>query len=141
MTQVDFYILPQDSAEARWHFACRLAEKVYRLGHRVLILVNNPGEAQQLDDWLWDFRAESFVPHQRLDDPEAPAAPVALAHGDQCDAHRHLLINLSDSVPAFFSRFERLSEVVIQQPQILERTRKHYKFYQERGYPITHRKL
>ncbi|MEC8917232.1 MAG: DNA polymerase III subunit chi, partial [Pseudomonadota bacterium] len=32
MTQVDFYILPDTTLEARLNFACRLAETIYRKG-------------------------------------------------------------------------------------------------------------
>ncbi len=141
MTHIDFYILPQSGEDARRHFACRLAEKAWRLGHRVQITVDNAREADALGDLLWQYRPESFLPHQRLDDPAAAPAPVALAYGDQQDPQRHLLINLSSTVPDYFSGFPRLSEVVCQDEPVLKTSRQRYRFYQERGYPVEHRKL
>ncbi|MGD8642852.1 MAG: DNA polymerase III subunit chi, partial [Chromatiales bacterium] len=34
MTRVDFYLLRDSHPLARQRFACRMAEKAYRLGHR-----------------------------------------------------------------------------------------------------------
>ena len=46
MTQVDFYILPEATSEARWLFACRLIDKVQRMGVRVLVALDNEAEAR-----------------------------------------------------------------------------------------------
>lgn len=143
MTHIDFYILSDDASEARWHFVCRLIEKVTRLGNRVLVTLDHLEEASQLDDLLWTFKPESFIPHQIL--PGDKQAQVEITTDLQSEIplnnHHNVLINLSQSVPVYFSRFERLSEVVIQQPEILKNTREHYSFYRERGYPIQHRKI
>ncbi len=48
MNRIDFYILPSDTPEARWHFVGRLADKAARLGHRVLIAVDSAEQAQLL---------------------------------------------------------------------------------------------
>lgn len=150
MTQIDFYILPETATDARWLFVCRLIEKAVRLQHQVLVTVDARSEAEQLDDLLWTFKPESFIAHRCI--PERCPTDTTLFNAsveitfepesEELHAHHHgLLINLSRSVPGFFSRFERLSEVVIQQPEILKNTRDHYSFFRERGYPIQHRKM
>lgn len=147
MTRIDFYILQENASEARWRFACRVVDKALRSGHTVLLTVDSSEDAQQLDDLLWTFKPESFIPHQVFDSRSdtAATAPVAIATntlGDhQLHEHRGLLINLGSSIPAWFSRFERLSEIVIQEPAVLKNTRDHFSFYRERGYPIEHRKI
>jgi len=50
--------------------------------------------------------------------------------------HHDVLINLAAEIPEYFSRFERVFEVVSQDPAVLNATRSHYKFYQDRGYPL-----
>ena len=57
MTQVDFYVLKDDSALNRVQFACRLADKAYRLGHRVYIHTESAQQTRQLDDLLWTFQS------------------------------------------------------------------------------------
>lgn len=143
MTQIDFYILPDDASAARWHFACRLIDKITRLGHRVLVTMDDPAEAQELDALLWTFKPESFIPHALLpSDQQHPVEITTDLRSDiPLDNHHQVLINLSHSIPSYFSRFERLSEVVIQQPEILKNTREHYSFYRERGYPIQNHRL
>ena len=64
MTQVDFHILQDASVEARWLYVCRFIEKVERLGHSILVVVDNQEQAHELDDLLWSFKPESFIAHQ-----------------------------------------------------------------------------
>lgn len=139
MTKIDFYVLPEATSEARWLFACKLAEKVQRMGMRVLIAVDSEADAHQLDELLWTFKPESFVPHQLISGDKP--SPVEITFNDQAGDHQGLLLNLSKTIPAWFSRFERVSEVVIQEQQMLATSRERYSFYKSRGYPIDTRKL
>ncbi|HWV16143.1 MAG TPA: DNA polymerase III subunit chi [Cellvibrio sp.] len=138
MTQVDFHILPDASVEARWLYSCRLIEKVAGLGHSILVAVDSEEEAQTLDDLLWSFKPESFIPHQIIGGDNE--SPVEITFTQEAGDHHQVLVNLSSRIPEYFSRFARLSEIVIQEPKILESTREHYKFYKQRGYPITQHK-
>lgn len=141
MTQVDFYILQDSEHQARWHFACRLIEKAYRLERKILVAVDTQEQAELLDDLLWSFKPESFLPHRLLEAADAPEAPIEITAGEDFGEHHDVLINLRSKVPEQFSRFERLSEVVIQEPEILKATREHFSFYKTRGYPIQHRNI
>ncbi len=140
MTQIDFHILQDTSVEARWLYVCRFIEKVERLGHNILVVVDSQDEAHELNDLLWSFKPESFIAHQILgSDQEAkveitfPTDTGEIPSGE----HKDVLINLSSQIPESFSRFARLAEIVIQDANILEKTREHYRFYKQRGYPIT----
>ena len=141
MTRIDFYVLKDDSTEARLLFVCRLVDKAVRQGSRVFINVPDWTAAEVLDDLLWSFRPESFIPHALATSDEAGDVPVVLSAGlDRVD-HHDLLINLTSDIPVFFSRFQRLAEVVVQLDPVLESTRQHYGFFKERGYPIETHKL
>ena len=52
------------------------------------------------------------------------------------DTHNDLLINLQLEIPAFFSRFQRVAEVVTQDPESLAALRRSWTFYKERGYQL-----
>jgi DNA polymerase-3 subunit chi len=138
MTQIDFHILQDTSVEARWLYVCRFIEKVERLGHSILVVVDTLEEAQELDDLLWSFKPESFIAHQIIGGDEE--AKVEITYTANAGEHHDVLINLSSQIPEYFSRFARAAEIVIQEPKILENTREHYKFYKQRGYPITQHK-
>ena len=139
MTQIDFYVLPETTSEARWLFACRLIDKVHRLGHKVLVALDTEAEARAFDELLWTFKPESFIPHNLMG--AGKTAPIEITHTADAGDHHGLLLNLSREIPAYFSRFERLSEVVIQEPQALQTSRERFSFYKGRGYPIETRKL
>ncbi|MBE8717915.1 DNA polymerase III subunit chi [Cellvibrio polysaccharolyticus] len=147
MTRIDFYILQDNASEARWHFACRLIEKAVRQGHRILVNLGNSIDGQAFDDLLWSFKPESFIPHCLADDANAAAAQTPVLIYQQAPAktpfpfEQSLLINLAEEVPTVFSQFERLSEIVIQEENVLKNTREHYHFYRKGGYSIEHRKI
>ena len=136
MTRVDFYILANDNAQAREQYACRLAEKAFRLGHRVYIHTGSAQQTRQLDDLLWTFQQGSFLPHGLYGESGDTPAPVLLGHDDEPDASSQVLINLADDVPLFFSRFERVAELVDARSDIRQQGRTRYTFYKERGYPL-----
>ncbi len=142
MTRVDFYVLQAGAEQQRALFACRLTEKAWRLGHRIYVHTPSPGDTRRVDELLWTFRDGSFLPHLALDDlpSEDPDAetPVLIGHADEPGPDHDLLVNLSHEVPLFFSRFERVAEIVA--AESAETARDRFRFYRDRGYELnTHR--
>jgi len=136
MTRIDYYILSTQSTKERLLLACRIVEKAFKKGHQVYVHAEDEQTATQMDRALWSFRADSFIPHNRLgENSEAPAA-VEVGSEQQPERHHDVLINLSNKIPDFFSRFNRVAEIVSQQPEILEASRINYGFYRDRGYPM-----
>lgn len=136
MTRVDFYILEQPHAEARQRFACRLAAKAWQQGHRVYIHTAGAEQSQRLNELLWTFNTESFVPHALDDDAAADSVSVHIGHGAEPSHHDEILINLAPEVPLFFSRFERVCELVDQREKSRLQGRERFRFYRDRGYPL-----
>ena len=136
MTQIDFYLVPGESVENRLRFACRLTDKAYRLGNRVFIHTESAQQTRLLDDLLWTFQQNSFVPHSLYQDTGETPAPVLLAHDAEPDAGSQVLINLAAEVPLFFSRFERVVEIVDQDENQRQQARERFKFYRDRGYDL-----
>lgn len=136
--QVDFYILSDASANGRLHYACRLAEKAYDLGHSIFIFA--PQDANVIDDMLWSFKQNSFVPHALQPWPDDEIAPIRIGISDEQPWQADILINLALEVPGFFTDFKRLIEVVDQHEQVLKSSRQRFKFYREQGLePKTHK--
>ncbi|MCX2802054.1 DNA polymerase III subunit chi [Microbulbifer thermotolerans] len=139
MTRIDFYVLPGDQHRDADIFACRLAEKAYRAGLRVLLAVDDKTRANELDQLLWTFREDSFLPHAPQSAGENAA--VEINCGEEPGQHHGLLINLRSDVPGWFSRFERLAEIVVQQPDALSRSRTRFCHFRDRGYPLQSHKI
>lgn len=134
MTQVDFYILEGNGPRGRALFVCRLADKVAGMGHKVFVQAESEGAARELDDLMWTYSDRSFMPHCLAGaDPEAK---VHIGHGAEPGEGFHLLINLSAEVPGFFSRFERVAEVVDGDETRKAQGRERFRFYKDRGYPL-----
>lgn len=141
MTRVDFYVLKHDSLHERCLFACRLTEKAVKQGNKVLIATGSESASLELDELLWTYNPESFVPHGILGAADLKNAPVVISHDRDDEEHHDVMVNLCLGIPPHFSRFQRVSEVVIQEESVLAATRKNYSFYSERGYPVNTHKL
>jgi DNA polymerase-3 subunit chi len=136
MTRIDFYILEDTDPNARWRFACRLTEKAYQQGHRVYLHVDSTQEAARVDDLLWTFRGGSFIPHTCGDEADDPEARVHVGHGEEPQGHDDVLVNLSTQVPPFFSRFQRVVELVDGDEERRRQSRDRFRFYRDRGYAL-----
>ena len=141
MTELDFYILAPEYPGDRWQFACRLAEKAYAQGRRVYLHAGSDGELRHLDRLLWTFRDGSFVPHGLFGESDARFTPVLLGSEQDPQPEEDVLINLAPAVPAFFSRFQRLTEVLDGDPEIRRAGRERFRFYRDRGYPLNTHEL
>ncbi len=141
MTRIDFYVLKGQSAHDRQVFACRLAEKAYKLGHHVYIHAADEQQCQQIDDTLWSFRSDSFVPHQLDDGNKNAHCPILIGHSSKPPRLMNLLINLNPEQPLFFSQFERLAEIIDDDEQLKSAGRERFIFYKQRGYSLHTHKL
>lgn len=142
MAKVDFYILPATGEIARQQFACRLAEKAYRLENRVHIHVSDRDNLQILDDLLWTFRDGSFVPHEVIGiSPGEPASPVTIGCDEEPHTQCDLLINLGDTIPSRASSFPRVAEVVTSDEESKAQSRKRFVDYRDQGHTLDTHKL
>ena len=139
LTKIDFYILPSAEPSARLDFACKLTEKAWRLGHRVYLHCSDSAQRLELDERLWRFKGESFVPHSNTEDE--PDGVIVMGLADAPPSHQDLLINLDLKVPDFFKRFARVAEVVVEDPAVRQAARESFRFYREQGYPLQDHKL
>ncbi len=135
MTRVDFHVLPASGKIDADRWACKLAAKAWRQGHRVYILAASETHARRLDDLLWTFRDTSFLPHALIAD-RSEDMRVLVGSGEEAPEEHEVMINLAHPVPSFFSRFERVLEVVPAQEEPRTLARERFRFYKERGYPL-----
>jgi DNA polymerase-3 subunit chi len=134
MTRVGFYVVQAADQGQRLQVAARLTDKAFQQGHRIFINAADETQARTLDELLWSFRPASFVPHGLHGQEHSDT--IAIGWGQEPQDHNDLLINLQLDIPPFFSRFQRVAEVVTQDPDSLQALRKSWKFYKERGYQL-----
>lgn len=137
MARVDFYILSSQGTQQRHSFACRLAEKAYRLNNSVHIHAATPADAKRIDELLWTFRDGSFVPHDLVNsDVSDRESPVTIGSDDTSVAPRDLLINLCDEVPPFAGSFPRVAELVSSDDDCKRQSRKRFAEYRDNGHTL-----
>ena len=135
MTRIDFHSNVPDNLA----YACRLARKARAANCKIVLLTGDKNELATLDEALWTFSALDFLPHVAANDPLAASTPIILTDSDAADLpHHQILINLSASTPAHFARFERMFEIISSDDADKAAGRERYRFYQQRGYPLTH---
>ena len=141
MTRIDFYSLKERSKGDRFLLTCRLVERIHAAGHRILIHVPDREQARHLDRLLWTFKQQSFLPHGLADNSDLELTPILIDPDGNQGRENQVLINLALEVPTFFGSFERLCELVDQEPSVREAGRKRYAYYRDRGYPLHHHEI
>jgi DNA polymerase-3 subunit chi len=135
LPQVDFYTLTASDRRSRLVAACRLAEKAYEHGLKVVVRTSSPAETAEFDDLLWTFADGSFVPHGVWPaEPEvAEATPVLVGSSAMPPSHREVLINLAPDAPADFSAYARICDVVGGDEDGKKAGRLRWRVYREAG--------
>ncbi|MDO8414522.1 MAG: DNA polymerase III subunit chi [Gallionellaceae bacterium] len=134
MTKVDFYTGVEDKLRT----ACKLSHKAMQNGLRVLLHAPDEATATALDKLLWHYPATAFMPHCRSHEPTAGDMPVVVGHGDDAFPHHEVLISLHTTSLPFFSRFQRVIEIVSQEAEDARLGRERFSFYRDRGYEMRH---
>ncbi|HYF58656.1 MAG TPA: DNA polymerase III subunit chi [Burkholderiaceae bacterium] len=132
MTRIDFHFNVPD----KLGYGCRLVRKIYRTGQRVVVCCDDPARLAAFDQALWTFAPQDFVPHVMAGDPLADETPIVLAVSPDGLPWHDVLVNLGDATPEGFARFERLVEVVADDPADRDSGRARWRFYRDRGYPL-----
>lgn len=132
MTTIDFYTHVAEPLGT----AARLVIKAFAQHRSVRVLTADAHATEALDRLLWIQPATAFVPHCRLASPLARETPVIVDHVLEHEGPAAVLINLQTTPPPFFSRFERLAEIVPADEPSAAAGRSRYRFYRERGYAL-----
>lgn len=138
MTKIDFHILPTDQESELIQYVIRLIQKALHRKHQVLIATESESQSKQISERLWAQKPDSFMAHNFIDEPYFQ---LQISHSNQCGHHHDVLINYCDNIPEYFSRFERVIEIVSQQTEALKSSRQRYKYYNDRGYSIARHDL
>ena len=137
--RIDFYLLNDTHPEAKWLTACRLLEKAYLRKHQVFVYCSNQQDAEHIDELLWTFKPNSFIPHHLQGEGPEPAPPIQIGYAEEPRGFSDILCNLSATIPPFVARFQRIIEIVSTEEAAKEISREHFRQYKAMGIlPNTH---
>ncbi|MDB9753387.1 DNA polymerase III subunit chi [Oceanospirillaceae bacterium] len=141
MSRADFYQLKSSDPASRYPLLCRLLEKSLGASQKVYILCQDEAEAINLDQYIWAFKPDSFIPHA-LSHEDAKAV-VVLGWPEMTDslaiAHHEICINLSQQLAP--EHFQRIIELVVQDEVVLKAAREHYTKYSQLGHSMQYHKI
>jgi len=139
--KIDFYLIPDTSEKKRLLFACHFIEEAYKQQHRIYIHTENQSLAQELDQLLWIYREDSFLPHE-LYHSKNNQIPIQIGFNNIApEIQQDILINLDKNVPEFYLQFARIVELVSDDPTVQAAARERYKFYRAQGAIINTHKI
>ncbi|KPQ01133.1 DNA polymerase III subunit chi [Marinobacter sp. HL-58] len=123
-----FHILAQNTPAARNLHAAKLVAKARQQGDRVGIVCDTMQHAQELDDLLWNFSPEAFIPHGIVPDSATTCTdPVGILLCPPVAEDWDTVIILSATLPADADRFKRLALVAHNDEAVLAQARSHFK--------------
>ncbi|HEV7631786.1 MAG TPA: DNA polymerase III subunit chi [Steroidobacteraceae bacterium] len=143
---VEFYTLEEPSDVARLKLACRLVERAYLAGTRVLAWTGSPQELEGFDNLLWTFGDRAFVPHEMLPaDPATSEAPVLLTAAAVLPPAAltggfGLLLNLRSAAVPPGGEFGTIVEVIDGDDARRKAGRERFRVYREQGITPVHHK-
>lgn len=127
--KVDFYQGGPGSDQGPELLVCLLTEKAFSQSHRVFIRTGDAAQARRLDEMLWTFRQDSFIPHALA--TTGVDEPVLIGEVRPQAAEPDLLINLGPGLAPDRLRYRRVLEIV--HPERLTEARQSFRHYREQG--------
>ena len=135
MPRADFYLIQKERfREEPLLLVCELARKAFDANLPTLVLARDAEQAERLDELLWAFDDDAYIPHQIAGDDEDELAPVLIAGPDTDTPTRALVINLRDA--AVQGSFDRVLEVVPADDSARGPLRERWKQYKSRGFDV-----
>ncbi len=123
-----FHILSGATPADRNLHAARLVDKAWRQGDRVCIVCDQHNQAEELDELLWAFTPDAFIPHSIVPDATTRCPdPVGILLCEPASEDWDTVVVLSEQLPADADRFRRLALVAHNDPQTLNIARSQFR--------------
>lgn len=136
MPDIRFYHLEQQTLEDALP---GLLSKALEKGHRIVIKTSSEQEAESLNNHLWTYDPNSFLPHGTAKEGFKEDQPVWLTCEDENPNGADVLIlthgTESDNVESYTLCCEMLNG---KNPDHIQKARSRWQSYKENGYAVTY---
>jgi len=135
MPRADFYLIAKPRfLDDPLLLVCELAKRAFESGQPALILARSADQADALDEKLWEFDEQAFIPHQIAGDDDDAITPVLIVAPGTETPDRTLVINLRDECAP--GLFERVLEVIPADEAQRLGSRERWKTYKAAGFEV-----
>lgn len=115
-----------------------LLERAYSGGYRILLTAATDAHVEQLNQLLWTYDPDSFLPHGSSNEENQQEQPVLLSTGIEALNSANLLM-VTDGRAIENPAFERVIDIFDgNDPQATELARARWKTYKDSGYEMTY---
>ncbi len=138
--KVTFYSLSDNQESENSHqqvtlHACIQAANCYRQNQRVFIYTSDQQSAHNIDEMLWAFDANAFVPHNLVGEGPKQGAAVEISWQPPRN-RRPVLINLTSTMPHFASQFSTIIDFVPVDESLKVLARERWKACKQNGFHV-----
>tara|TARA_R110002167_G_scaffold134486_15_gene320409 strand:- start:689 stop:1123 length:435 start_codon:yes stop_codon:yes gene_type:complete len=129
MNRADLYLLSTPALAEQVNFCCRLSEKAFHDYKRIYIQTSQSIQNEALDNALWTFKPESFLPHE-IGQTAKTLPPIIIDNQnlqDKLFLSSNLLILLATQLPDNTNRFDRMCILVPNIEEEIQHARVLYK--------------
>lgn len=136
MTVVQFYHLTSTPLERALP---KLLEKAYGSGLRALVVAESNERIAQLNQLLWTYNPDSFLPHGSDHDGHAEEQPIYLSTQQDAPNGAQMMVIINAATAQQPERFERIADMFDgSDAAALEAARRRWKHYREAGLAPTY---
>lgn len=133
-----FYVLETQDTAPRDAFIAKLVNKIYQQNRLCDVRCGNEQDTQRIDQAIWQFRPEAFIPHAIALEVKAPIQLWSQQVVEPCE---DVLLNLHTDFPENFQQYARTIEVLDQSEALIERGRERWRQYKALGVEPTVHKI
>lgn len=136
MSEIRFYHLQKQSLDTALPL---ILEKAYEGGHRSLVRMSDAKEVERMNNILWNYKRNTFLPHGSKKEGHALQQPIWLSDKHDNPNEANVLI-LTQGVEADdIGNFSLCCEMLDGRDEnAVKAARQRWKLYQEAGHTVTY---
>lgn len=129
--QIVFYEIPDKDPKMLVRAICKLICEYYRANTNVHVLTSDENELTLLDETLWSYPRNSFVPHMRASATQQKCL-ITMECSPTFDGNGTVLVNHTAAVPNCVEQFATVCEFVLQHEEWKQQARSKFASYREK---------
>jgi len=136
MTEIRFYHLQKQTLDQALPL---IVEKAFNAGHKITIRLSTPQEVDRMNNILWSYKPNSFLPHGSKKNNSSEKQPIWLTDKEENLNNSNVLILTQDLEEENIDAYDLCCELLEDKDKsALEAARKRWKIYLEHGHDVTY---
>lgn len=136
MTAIQFYHLITSPLERALP---KLMEKAYASGNRTLLVAGDEKRMEQLNQLLWSYDPNRFLPHGSIKESEQEDQPILLSTTSDPQNNASILVITDGNMPDNADAFDRILDMFDgNDEESVTKARQRWTLYKNSGHDVTY---